>query len=617
MTPSPEGSAPAVPSPHERGWSEGPGEGTKPASPAARSTLLGALSNERVLFFVAMAAVALPRLLALPFAQDFYGDAAARGEIGGRFAVEPHFFGSFAQGAYQFGPLQLYLLGALDWLGVARDEAGRLSSLVFGALTAWPLWALTRRLFGVRAAAVACLGLAAWGLQVQFSTTGGSEALALCLLCASVAAFARALADDDRAALFGSALLLTLACATRYDAWLYVPFLGVSWVVVRGWKSWKRAFAFMALSSAFPLGWMHGNWADLGDPFYPLRFIDDFHRHWFPDGDRLWGVWEYRLQNLFFWPGAALVTLSPLVALLGAWGLVVAWRAKQARWLVALVVLPALLFTVRSTLLASFVPLARFTAKELLFLLPFVPVGAGWLAARLPKLAWRPLAALTVALAVAFPVGLVAYTYDREGKWENTVRPVSPITTQPRELVEAVKWVRAQVTAHGGSLVLDGDDRQYFDVTVGFRSGLPEDRLARARWDTFPVRLTHRQPRYLLRFEGGMLEHGQLKLDGETAVLGPLTWPRGGALRHHSRLHALISAGTSRPPRCGTSGRGRRRWCRRSSRRSRGPCSRAGSSPRESTPRPGDAIGPGGSPNTVYVLYGCSNSRSDWRIFLL
>ncbi|MFT3842449.1 MAG: glycosyltransferase family 39 protein [Myxococcaceae bacterium] len=476
------------------------------------------------LFFIALAAVALPRLLAMPFAQDFYGDAVVRGELAARFAAHPHLLGSFAQGSFQFGPLQLYVLGALDMLGIARDASGRWSSLLFGILTAWPLWALTRRYFGERAALLACLGLSIWGMHVQFSTTGGSESMATFFFCATLAAFARAVELDHEPTLLGAALLATLGSAVRYDLWLLIPFLGAAWLWKRGLKSWKPALLFCALASAFPFAWLYGNWVDMGDPFYVMKYIEDFHRNWFPDGDKQWGVLQYRLQNLFFWPGAALATLTPGVAVLGTIGLIRSWRAKpEARWLIALAVLPALWLTARSTLFGTFVPLARFTAKELLLLLVFVGPGAGWLAEKLPKVALRSVAAVTALLAVALPLWLAVFTYERDGKWESTLKPISPLTTQPRDVSLAVDWLRPKL-GDGACLAIDSDAQEYHDLLIAFRSGLPEERLARFRWDTFWQRFSEEQPRYLLRFERGELERGPLKVDGETAQLGGTTF---------------------------------------------------------------------------------------------
>src|SRR3954467_1451061 len=99
-----------------------------------------------------MSAVLLPRLLVFGVNENYFGDAVMRAELGGRWAARPHPIGSFDQGAFQFGPLHILMLGAVTrWFG-DRENVGRYLSLAAALLTVFPLFELTRRLFGRRAA---------------------------------------------------------------------------------------------------------------------------------------------------------------------------------------------------------------------------------------------------------------------------------------------------------------------------------------------------------------------------------------------------------------------------------------------------------------------------------
>jgi hypothetical protein len=69
-----------------------------------------------------------------------------RTDLAQQWAAAPHWISSFADGALQFGPLHLYLVGAALKVGVSKQRAGPLTSLVFGTLTVLPLAALSRRL---------------------------------------------------------------------------------------------------------------------------------------------------------------------------------------------------------------------------------------------------------------------------------------------------------------------------------------------------------------------------------------------------------------------------------------------------------------------------------------
>ncbi len=465
-----------------------------------------------------MLAVLAPRLLVFGVNENYFGDAVMRAELGGRWAERPRVIGSFDQGGYQFGPLHIVLLGILTKLGGSREHVGRWLSLLAAVLTVVPLFWLTRRLFDLRAAIVACLGLAVWGMHIQFSTTAASESLSLLLILGTAALFARAVLDDHRPSLLAAAFVFNLACATRYDVWLWAPMLCVALALQKrfGW-----AISFGALCLAFPLAWSYGNWLDRGDPFFPFRFIDEYHRRWFPDGEQLWGVASYRFQNLVFWPAIALLTLSPLIGLAGMLGV---WRAfrerSELRWLVGLIVLPTLLFTFRSTVTGSFVPLGRFAVKEVGLLLPFVWFGFQWpLLVRFQK----PLLWVTAVVAIVLPASIGFFTLHREGKWENSLRPVSPVSTNPVDLMVVARFLEREVNAGGEAVVLD-TDAQYRDLQLAFFSGLPEERLARYRWEIFPLRLAAAQPKFLVRIEGGDLAK-------VTAVQGDLLHFNGWTFR--------------------------------------------------------------------------------------
>src|SRR5262249_60314445 len=111
--------------------------------------------------------------------------------------------------------------------GIGREAAGRWVGLLFGVLSVLPLWSLTRRLGGTQSAWWAVAGLALWGMHIQMSTTGGSESVGLFFVLWCLALFAEGVDENRFAPLFGSAMVLNLACAVRYDCWMLVPLLAV------------------------------------------------------------------------------------------------------------------------------------------------------------------------------------------------------------------------------------------------------------------------------------------------------------------------------------------------------------------------------------------------------
>ncbi|MEW6430524.1 MAG: glycosyltransferase family 39 protein [Myxococcota bacterium] len=456
--------------------------------------------------------VLLPRLAVFPWNENLAGDAIVRTWLAHGWLGQPHLIGSFAQGSLQFGPLHLYLLALAELVVPALEHSGRVVSFVAGALTAVPLFSLTRRLFGRPAAAWAVVGFGLWGLHVQVSTTAASEALNLSLVTSALALVQAWRDEGRREALLGAALALNLACATRYDSWLLVPLVAAT--VAWHCRSLPAGAWFAVASSAFSVPWLVGNWLDEGHPLYPFVFIDDFHRAWFPSEVARWGAFGYRLICLGFWPGAALVTLTPLVALAGMLGLRRAWRERRdTRWLVLLVVVPPALYAGRAVLFSSFVPLVRFTMKEVLLLLPFAWFGAQPVLSRLSLRGRRATVAVAVACAVAWPAWLGWFCFRTEGAVPDTLRPIAPTSTNPPRLMRVARWLRDEGAAGTDGVLVDRDPRDYDDINVAFFSGFPYERIVRRRSVLFEQRVATNRIGYVVRFEGGQLEaEGRLQV---------------------------------------------------------------------------------------------------------
>ncbi len=478
--------------------------------------------DTRLLVLLLLAAVLLPRLLVLPFNENLYGDAVVRTELAERWVREPHLITSYGDGAFQFGPLHLYVVGLALKVVPDRALAGRLVSLLFGALAVVPLFSLTRRLFDWRAGVWSGLALAAWGLHVQLSTTAASEALSLFLMLSVFALCAEGLDENRLGPIFGAAAVLNLACATRYDAWLFIPLISAGLLL---WGEDRvagltRAVGFGLLCLPFPLLWMQGNELAHGDPFYPLNIVEQFHAGWAQESlGRVGPLW-HRVSNLGFWPAVALFTLSPGVALFGALGMARLWRTRpDTRWLVLAAAVPAAYFTFRAAVLLDFVPLSRFMVTELALLLPFVVPGFESLMERASAGRRRAVAGLTVAVAVALPVALGLLTFRSEGGWRESLRPVSPTSTNPVALMKVARFLEEEVAAKGGAAVIDSEPG-YQDLQLAFFSQLPEERLARVRWESFRKSLGEARPEFLVRFDNGSLvKDAGVKLEGRTLWL--------------------------------------------------------------------------------------------------
>lgn len=484
-------------------------------SPAGRP----ALSDGAVLLLLAGLAVAL-RALAFPFTENLYGDSVVRTELAERWLAAPKLITSFNEGVFQFGPLHTYVNALFLALWHNRADAGRLASMVAGVLAIWPTWRVSHRLFGRTAAIWACAGFALWGMHIQMSTTAGSEALALCLFAFSIDGLLQGIEELRFGPMARSALFLNLACAVRYDMWMYIPLFGLA--IALGSKdriaSGTRAVMFLGLASLFPLLWMEGNERAMGDALYPVHFIDQFHKQWTRDGVAWLGATRFRLWGLVFWPGTLLLTLSPFFGLCSLVGAGRALKTRENRLLVLLALVPTAYFTAR-TLLLTFSPLARFTVAQLWLCLPFTYAGFQLLTAKLPRAATIAVGALVALVAVATPVALAKVTYRVDDGWGNMLKPVSPVTTMPQDQMEVAHWLGASIPAPD-ALLVDYDDA-YTDIGVAFFSNLPEERMVRLRWEddkNVPIaqRIAKAAPRAVVLWKNGkLLQHPEAHREGD------------------------------------------------------------------------------------------------------
>jgi hypothetical protein len=214
-----------------------------------------------------------------------------------------------------------------------------------------------------------------------------------------------------------------------------------------------------------------------------------------------------------------LFTLSPPIALLGMVGMFRLYRERPSqRWLLWVAWAPTLFFTFRSSVLLTFVPLARFAVNQVALLLPFVALGFEALVAERSPAFRRAAAALCIAVALASPTALGLFTFQREGRREDALRPVSPTSTNSPALMRVSARLASELSVKG-SYVLDSDPG-YRDLQIAFFAGLPDERVARHRWKHLDAPAPSLDPEYLVLFPGGRLQgDGRAVREGEQVRL--------------------------------------------------------------------------------------------------
>ena len=168
----------------------------------------------------------------------------------------------------------------------SASVAGRAVSLVFGVLSVVPLFALTRRLFGWRAGVAAGLAFSVVGHAPAVLHHGGQRGGVAVLHAGGVRAgggrrggepLPAAVRARRCCSTWRARCATTRGCTSRSSRWPLV-FSSEDRVA-----SLTRAVGFGLVCLPFPLLWMQGNELAHGDPLFPIKAMDDFHRQWVAD----------------------------------------------------------------------------------------------------------------------------------------------------------------------------------------------------------------------------------------------------------------------------------------------------------------------------------------------
>jgi 4-amino-4-deoxy-L-arabinose transferase-like glycosyltransferase len=351
----------------------------------------------------------------------------------------------------QFGPLPIYLNAAVLKLWNDPYTAPRFLCLLFGAATILPLFYLARILFGQRAAVFACLFFALDTLHVKYSSTAMAEA-PFGLLFVTCLVFLFRFRRDGRIRDLGMAgVLLSLAGMVRYEGWIYVPLMGLLSIramplrgsggrpVGRIIMRLLPAVIFMGIAGLLPLVWMGINYARLGDPLWAWHWLKADHAQVVAQIISGKGAAKATVYGLLFPPGVLLLSLTPVIALLGIAGLLRSVARRETLAYAALF-LPFILYCAEIVALRTF-PVARFWLLPGILLLPYAGARMGAWMSGLPEPAARRRIGTVLASAAAVFAALVVSVYMPNNVvyqklW--SVSPVSPLLPEAKEVYDLI-----------------------------------------------------------------------------------------------------------------------------------------------------------------------------------
>lgn len=408
----------------------------------------------------------LARLVLLHFAETVHADAVSRIFIAIDWLSNPHYI---TDGYW--GPMHHYLNALSMLIFKGREMGPTMLNVLCGSFTTLAIYRIAYNLSGHRQGAFFAgliYGLSPIVLWVGFQAL--SEVSYAFFLAFSLAILSQALVDKlslKHAVVAG--LLMTFASATRYEAWVLIPLLGVVALVLSGFRF---AVVFGGVAMLFPVSWMIGNHLNYGDFLYSVNNNDVWNL-------KLEGVNDHmstveRIKRVLFFPLSFMFNISiPLFGLLSYRAAKALFRRNFDSKILALLVPAVAMFFVfqwkvwHGTLMMHH----RFVLTWLVLFLPFAAFvfDGRWQVAKKTAVMWGAITIIPLSFIWVFvPFGkFMAQTNVGKALEEISLGSLHEIQALPRihdrNTIALIKQVNDLSRPNDG-LVLDffGWDNTYF-----------------------------------------------------------------------------------------------------------------------------------------------------------
>jgi len=402
-----------------------------------------------------------------------WDDEVTRSVMAQEWLKSPFFITSANAVTWVFGPLHCYLNATALALWNDPLSAPRLVCLIFGILSLWPFYKIVQAGFDSKTAFWSSLFLAFYTLHVKVSGIAVSESITIFLLLFAILFCLRYQKTEGLKYIMLAALFLTLSAMMRYDTWIMIPALAL-YFGFRSLKSWPLGLRnlmnrlvpvalLLLVGFSFPSLWMWGNYQTHGDPLFTIHSPEALYA---PSMERLLhhrGFLPNLLYDLAFLPGTGFFALSPLVFLLGLFGIfyVVAKRKYSLIFYVAVVFV--LQFIYQYALSLKMYPVARFTIIPTIFLLPYAGAGLTRLEGYRSKTKQSIMRAIIiVTIVLSFTAITLIGGPNNTGFYEKFTS-ISPLTKQPHFIHQTLDYLRTNLSLNE-TLFLDS--KYYYDRLI-------------------------------------------------------------------------------------------------------------------------------------------------------
>lgn len=420
----------------------------------------------RDILLITLAAL-VARLIAIPWAETVQADAVSRIHIAYEWLLDPYYI---KEGYW--GPLHHYL-NALFMLVLPGKTAGPLAlNILCASLTTIPLYGFTLNLFNSRRGAVfAALFYVFSPIMLWTSMQALSEVSYGFFLALALFALSEGGAQEKgyRSTIAGG-VLMTLAAALRYEAWVIIAALTLVVFLLRGWR---HSAVYWACAMLFPAAWMVGNQLAFGDFLYSVNQNDVWNMLKEGINDEVLPV--DKVKRALFFPWSFMLNVSPLAMAMLLIALVVAairrtLSHEQWIWLIPITVM-VVVFQ-QKAMEGSLMMQQRFLVSWLVLLLPFMALvfsGTRWMRARTALLSLGFLSVIPLTFAWNKVDYLKVFGEGNFGKAMDDLvmayyRETEVIPRLPDRTTEEVLEIINAKASPGSGLILDfhGWDRSYF-----------------------------------------------------------------------------------------------------------------------------------------------------------
>jgi hypothetical protein len=369
-------------------------------------------------------------------------------------------------------PLHFWLLGAVLRLR-SSQELARLFTAFLGALTVVPFWGVVRRAFHPRVALASTIALVLFGFHIAYSVTTSSEAPTIFFMAIALYGWVRLRSESKILWGVAGGLALSAASLCRFEPWVAVPVLSLLLLDFSGgWSSlvgkranWVRLLCFAAPASAGSVAWTIFSWMKWNDPLAVAHHnmlltatIPAILRH----------SLAFRLAVV---PGSLLVSLSPVILPLAAWGLALALTQASGLGRPIAILALTLAGTDYFNAVVNQTTQARFTLMYSWLLLPFAFAALEWLVARYSLRDWRASYAAVAAFFLLWETGIILGAAYAPAAIADRLGVMSPMLPLRRELRNLTTWLKQHVPP-SSAVIVDSFDYDAGDITrfAGFRT---------------------------------------------------------------------------------------------------------------------------------------------------